>query len=120
VVIHLSEGEQSGAPKPDELQKFESYDGKDPRSLDRDKIAALLIESGMWTALRQRPFSKVPQPGTTCSALFVTAIDSNPLAADPAVIIAEQAEAFTLGLELVSKLTDGPTYVCIREGAKID
>ncbi len=120
IVIHLSESEQAGAPKSDELHKFETYSSKNPRSLGRDEIVALLVESGMWTALRKRPFSKVPEPSSSCSALFVTAIDSNPLAPDPSVVIGEQSDAFALGLELLSKLTDGPTYVCVRAGAKVD
>jgi Na+-transporting NADH:ubiquinone oxidoreductase subunit A len=120
LVIHLSESEQAGSPKPEELQRFESYTGKEPSTLDAEQIKALLVESGMWTALRTRPFSKVPQPDSSCSALFVTAIDSNPLAPDPAVVMADQGDAFVRGLKIVSKLTDGPTYVCVRDSSKID
>jgi len=46
--------------------------------------------------------------------VFVTAIDTNPLAPDPAVIISEASEAFVAGVKIVSKLTDGPTYLCTR------
>ncbi len=42
-----------------------------------------LTAAGLWTALRTRPFGKVPAPGTVPHSIFVQAIDTNPLAADP-------------------------------------
>ncbi len=120
IVIHLNEHEQAGSPRPEDLQKFDAFSAKKPQALEREELEALLVESGMWTALRERPYSTVPKPGSTPKALFVTAIDTNPLAADPAAVIAEEKEAFALGLELVSKLSAGTTYLCKRAGAQID
>lgn len=84
-----------------------------------DAIRAQLVESGLWTALRTRPFSKVPELDSQPAAIFVTAIDTNPLAADPAVIIAEQAEAFTLGQSLLAQLTAGTVFVCSAPDAQV-
>ena len=64
IVIDLSEGERRGAPADDEFAVFESYSGARPESLGRDAIRALLAESGLWTALRQRPFGRVPRRRT--------------------------------------------------------
>ena len=52
--------------------------------------------------------------------MFVTAIDTNPLAADPAVIIEAKKEAFAQGLEIVSKLTDGHVYLCTAVDSGIE
>lgn len=82
-------------------------------------IREQLILSGQWTALRTRPYSKVPAPESDASAIFVTAIDTHPLAADPAVIIAEQPEAFALGQDLLARLTQGKLYLCTAAGAQI-
>ena len=41
-------------------------------------VRALLVESGLWTALRTRPFSRVPAADAAPHALFVTAIDTRP------------------------------------------
>ncbi len=79
-------------------------------------ITAKLCASGLWTAFRTRPYSKMPQPGTKPSAIFVTAMDSEPLAGDAAVIIKDAGEAFAEGLKAVAKLTDGKTYLCQRDG----
>ncbi|MCB1703329.1 MAG: Na(+)-translocating NADH-quinone reductase subunit A [Halioglobus sp.] len=86
---------------------------------DAAAIREQLVRSGQWTALRTRPFSKVPAPASEAAAIFVTAMDTQPLAADPAVIIAEHAEAFALGQELLARLTQGKLYLCTAAGAQI-
>ncbi len=91
---------------------FDSYDANQLVSLDRDVVKKQLIDSGMWTALRTRPFSKVPAVDSSTKAIFVTAMDTNPLAADPEVVIKEQPEAFVAGLDVLSRLSDGQVYVC--------
>jgi len=83
-------------------------------NIDASDVRRIMIESGQWTYLRTRPFSRIPAPGDSPHSVFVTAIDTNPLAPDPAVIISEASEAFVAGVKIVSKLTDGPTYLCTR------
>ena len=78
-----------------------------------------LVESGLWTALRTRPFSKIPALESTPHAIFVTAMDTNPLAADPAVVIAENPEAFADGLTVLTHLTEGKVFVCKAGGSNI-
>lgn len=78
-----------------------------------------LVDSGLWTALRTRPFSKIPAVDTTAVAIFVSAMDTNPLAANPEVIINEQAEAFQNGLTILSCLTEGEVFVSKAPGANI-
>jgi Na+-transporting NADH:ubiquinone oxidoreductase subunit A len=86
---------------------------------DAAAIRENLVLSGQWTALRTRPFSKVPAPESDASAIFITAMDSHPLAADPTLIIAEQAEAFKLGQDLLARLTSGKLYLCVQAGAQL-
>ncbi len=82
-------------------------------------VAEKLCAAGLWTAFRTRPYSKMPSPGTKPAAIFVTAMDSEPLAADAAVIIADAGEAFAAGLAAVAKLSDGKTYLCHKDGEAI-
>ncbi|TMN71777.1 NADH:ubiquinone reductase (Na(+)-transporting) subunit A [Pseudoalteromonas sp. S1727] len=98
---------------------FDSFSAEQLSSLDREKAKEVLIQSGQWTALRARPFSKVAAVDANPSSIFVTAIDTNPLAADPAVIIAENAQAFEAGLAVVSRLTDGKVFVCKQAGSQV-
>jgi Na+-transporting NADH:ubiquinone oxidoreductase subunit A len=60
-----------------------------------------------------RPFGKVPPVEATPHAIFVTATDTQPLAARPEVIIAERPRDFERGLRLVAKLCPGTTYLCV-------
>ncbi|MCW8884642.1 MAG: Na(+)-translocating NADH-quinone reductase subunit A [Motiliproteus sp.] len=102
----------------DDAVEFAKYEADQLGQVTREQVVENLVESGLWTALRTRPFSKVPAPESTPSSVFVTAIDTNPLAGDPSVVIAEQKEAFTQGLEILSKLADN-TYVCKAPGAAV-
>ncbi|MFG0262732.1 MAG: NADH:ubiquinone reductase (Na(+)-transporting) subunit A, partial [Novipirellula sp. JB048] len=103
----------------DDRVEYEGVSGADPVAIGRDRIEKHLIESGLWTALRTRPFGKVPMPGTKPNSIFVQAIDTNPLAADPVVAIAGRKEQFSLGLVVLKQLTDGKVFVCKGEGAEI-
>jgi len=85
---------------------------------DRE-VQQQLIAAGLWPAFRTRPYSKVPVPGTEPAALFVTAIDTNPLAANPQIAISEKAAEFEAGLKVVRHLTNGKTYLCKAPGAQI-
>ncbi len=89
-------------------------DAKTPEGLVERLCAA-----GLWTAFRTRPYSKVPEPATRPVAIYVTAMDTEPLAADPAPIIAEEAAAFSAGMEAIATLSDGATYLCHEEGANV-
>lgn len=82
-------------------------------------IQEKLCQAGLWTSFLTRPYSKVPMPGTRPAAIFVTAMDTEPLAADPAAIIAAEADAFKAGLEAITKLSNGATYLCFADGAEV-
>lgn len=78
----------------------------------RDDVVRTLTESGLWTAIRARPFHRCPPPDTAPRSIFVTATDSEPLAPRPHVVIGEHAEEFADGVTILTRLTDGPVYVC--------
>ncbi len=103
----------------DDAETWEAVDPAKIASIGEDEIRKTLTESGLWTALRSRPFGRIPLPHTSPNSIFVTAINSTPLAADPALVILEDVEAFLAGIRLLSRLTTGPTYVCTRPGTDI-
>jgi len=114
VVIELSEGEKSGTP---EHANFASFTGAAATDLSSEQVRALLLESGAWTHFRTRPFGHSPAADAAPAAVFVNGMDSNPLAADPAVIMDGQKEVFDAGLTAISKLTTGPTFLCVAPGS---
>jgi Na+-transporting NADH:ubiquinone oxidoreductase subunit A len=95
----------------EEIQ-FEQVSAAALEKLGRQAIKDKLVKSGLWIALRTRPYSRSPAPESTPHSIFVTAIDTNPLAADPSIIINEYADDFKHGLTALSQLTDGNVFVC--------
>lgn len=102
----------------DEIE-FTQYSQDELAELAADKIRAQLVESGVWTAFRTRPFSKSPGINSEPSAIFVQAMDTNPLAADPVAALAEKESAFKAGLGILLKLTQGKVWLCKAPGAAI-
>jgi Na+-transporting NADH:ubiquinone oxidoreductase subunit A len=96
----------------DEAEVFPSWPDERLTALRRDQVTEALLASGLWTALRTRPYGKLPDPRSTPRAIFVTALDTNPLAARPEVVISQCPRDFANGLTVVAHLTDGPVYVC--------
>jgi len=103
----------------DRQREFTRHDVAELPTLSRQAVQAQLLESGLWTALRTRPFSKTPVPGTVPAAIFVTAMDTNPLSADPQPIILAQRQAFDAGLTILTRLTEGKVHVCQVGGGKL-
>ncbi len=105
------------AVEGDEHKTFTQYDAAQLTQLKRQDVVDNLVASGMWTSLRTRPFSKVPAIDTKPAAIFVSVMDTNPLAADPMVIIESQIDAFNNGLTVIKHLTEGELFVAYN-GAK--
>ncbi len=101
----------------DEYKSFKQYPTSEFDSLSREQVVENLVESGLWPAFRTRPFSKIPAIDSQPAAIFVSIMDTNPLAADPLVVIAEKAAAFNQGLSLIKHLTEGELFVAY-DGAK--
>lgn len=92
------------------------FGAADANAVTGDEIAAKLQQSGLWTAFRTRPYSKVPGGSDRPAAIFVTAMESEPLAPDAALVLQDKIEMFDAGLAAVAKLSEGKTYLCQRPG----
>ena len=86
---------------------FDPMQSEDPAAV-RD----ILLRSGTWTGFRTRPYDCVPDSSSTPRSIFVTAIDTRPLAADPNVVIAERQSDFETGMGVIGRLGDWPVYIC--------
>ncbi|MEX2132426.1 MAG: Na(+)-translocating NADH-quinone reductase subunit A, partial [Pseudohongiellaceae bacterium] len=95
----------------DEVQ-FKSYPDTAPAQIPEDEVIRMLVDSGLWTALRTRPYSKVPDPATRPTAIFVNAMDSNPLAVEPAGIIQAALSDFVRGVNVLARISAEGLYVC--------
>ena len=117
VVLQLDATELQGGH---DCVSFESYTGRHPSELTTEQARALLVESGLWASLRARPFGRVPAIDAKPHSLFVTAADSDPLAAEVDTVIAGNEPHFARGLEALAKVAAGaPVYVCKAKGSAV-
>jgi Na+-transporting NADH:ubiquinone oxidoreductase subunit A len=100
-------------------ETFNAWQPDELAGLNSTQVRDNLLASGLWLSFRTRPYSLVANPETEPHAIFVTAMDSSPLAADPAVIIAESPDDFANGLTVIAKLTPGKVFVCKAAGAAV-
>jgi Na+-transporting NADH:ubiquinone oxidoreductase subunit A len=98
---------------------FNSYAEHELPGLDRQAVAGLLLVSGLWTAIRTRPFSKVADPEGTPHSLFINTMDTNPFAPSAERIIKGKERHFVNGLTVLSRLTEGKVFLCTAPGENI-
>ncbi|MDR1278492.1 MAG: Na(+)-translocating NADH-quinone reductase subunit A [Treponema sp.] len=91
---------------------FPRYTDEELNQLPAETARENLRQSGLWTAFRTRPYSKTPALDAEPASIFVTAVDTQPLAADPALVIAEYKEDFLRGIKVLSRLTRGTVFIC--------
>ena len=103
----------------DEKITFPSYDADKLDSLSRQQVVDNLVDSGQWVSFKTRPYSKIPAIDSAPASIFVNAMDTNPLAADPQVIIAERQQDFANGLKVIAKLTEGSVNLCVEGNSSV-
>lgn len=106
VVVELDEDGDKGKDSIDFGSEL------DIDSLSRQMVVKKLVDSGSWTAIRRRPFEKVPEITAIPHSIFVNAMDTHPLAANQSIAIARNPDAFVNGISVISKLTEGDVFVC--------
>ncbi|HLF47395.1 MAG TPA: Na(+)-translocating NADH-quinone reductase subunit A [Chitinophagaceae bacterium] len=97
--------------------RYLHFNKLDPASSDRDQIKEILLNSGAWPFIRQRPFGTIANPAAKPKSIFISAIDTNPLAPDLDFIFQDGDADFQAGLDALQKLTDGKIHLNIKDGA---
>ena len=105
IVIEVSREEREG--RGADSVAFGSFSGRHPSGLSDDDVRELLVDSGLWVAIRARPFSRVADPQTRPHAIFVTAIDTEPFAPEVDVVLEGAHGSFERGVTALSRMTDG-------------
>lgn len=120
VVIDLSPAEAAGDADAVEYAELPAWTGKPADQLSDDDVRALLLQSGLWTGMRTRPFGRTPPPSTKPDIVLVPAIDTRPLAASPDVVLKDRMADFHQGLVALSKLCPDNCHLARAEGSTID
>ena len=121
VVNAINRGEKrkvlSVVVEADGKQESETF-ATDLAALSREELVKTLLDSGLWSLFLQRPYGVIPSPAVAPRAIFISAFDSAPLAADMAFVLEGEKENLQKGIEVLSKLTDGKVYVGLKSGVK--
>ncbi|MDR0989020.1 MAG: Na(+)-translocating NADH-quinone reductase subunit A [Prevotellaceae bacterium] len=99
-------------------QTHRVFDTKNADRMSADEVKNLLLESGLFAFIRQRPYDIIADPSSTPKAIFISAFDSNPLAPSFEFVLKGEEHHFQTGLDALAKL--GKTYLNIstRQQAK--
>ncbi|MFA8450497.1 MAG: Na(+)-translocating NADH-quinone reductase subunit A [Bacteroidales bacterium] len=107
--------------KADGKDSYEDFGAVDPNQLKAEEIKEKMLKSGVWSLLRQRPYSVVANPSVMPKAIVISGFDSSPLAPDYDLIVQGQKEVFQTGVNALKKLTQGKLYLNLsNQGCQAD
>lgn len=90
----------------DGKDEFIDYGKHDINVLTAEKVKSQLLDSGIWSFVRQRPYNVFANPKDTPKSIFVSGFDSSPLAANVDFVLQGKEKSFQTGLDVLSKLSD--------------
>ena len=99
----------------DKDTRYKNFSIVDVKDLTKESTTKILLESGLWSFIRQRPYGIIANPSQTPKAIFVSAFDSSPLAADTEFCLKGEEKHLQAGLEAMKKLTDGKVHISFRK-----
>jgi len=105
--------------KDEESLEFKSFSENELTKTTSDEVRKQLINSGMWTSFRTRPYSKIPPIDSSPSNLFISALDTQPLSPNQEKIINLKKESFDFGLLVLKKLLDCPIHISTVEDSTL-
>jgi len=94
--------------------EYEEFGKAEPRDLSRDEVVDKLLKSGLWSFIRQRPYSILANPQDEPKAIFISAFNTAPLAPDTDLVVKGEAENFQRGIDALSKLTSGTIHLNVN------
>ncbi len=99
----------------EKAEQFNSFSNEDLVSASSDSVRQQLISSGMWTAFRTRPYSKIPSVDSSPSNVFISVLDTEPLSPDPEKIVNPRIDDFNFGILVLKQLVDCPIHLSVSE-----
>lgn len=98
---------------------FKSFPADKLASLKREEVVENLVESGLWTSIRSRPFGKVADPSQQPKSIFVNCMDTNPLAPSVPELLKGREDSFRAGLQVINHLNEGTLFLVKAPGDEI-
>ena len=101
--------------KADEQQEKVDFGVKNVEKLSAAEIKDALLRSGLWLSLIERPYGIVANPSIRPKAIFVSAFNTAPLAADTEFALGSEFAQVQVGVNAIAKLTDGGVHISLDE-----
>lgn len=122
VVSAINRGEKrkvlSVTVTPAETQTYEAFPKLDAQKASRDEVVEVLLKSGLWPMIQQRPYGIIANPSDQPKAIFISAFDSSPLAPDYGFVLENEMEAVEAGIALMGRLTEGKVHLSMLKGSE--
>ena len=122
VVSAINRGEKrkvlSVTVTPAETQTYEAFPKLDAKNASRDEVVEVLLKSGLWPMIQQRPYGIIANPSDQPKAIFISAFDSSPLAPDYGFVLENEMEAVEAGIALMGRLTEGKVHLSMLKGSE--
>ena len=99
----------------DSSQKSKKFKTSKFENFKREDIIKSLLESGCWPFINQRPYSIIANPSDTPKSIFISAFNTAPIAADIQIVLDDQKNEFSTGIQVLRKLTDGNLNICVEK-----
>jgi len=95
----------------DDEQQYIDFGVQNPDLMSADQIKETLLKSGLWPWLVQRPYGIIADPAATPKAIFVSAFNTAPLAADAEFALGSEVAYIQRGVSALAKLTGGCVHI---------
>jgi len=102
----------------DAAEKFETHSAEEVKTFTFEQAKQVMLESGLWPTLRQRPFSKIADLDVMPKSIYISAVDSAPLQAATDMLLQGQEKNFQRGLGLLARLTEGKIHLSVSPETK--
>lgn len=100
--------------KADEKQEFVDFGVKKPAQMSASEIKEAILAAGLWPAITQRPYGIIANPDIKPKAIFVSAFNTAPLAANPEFALKDELDNIQTAINALAKLTDGGVHISLN------
>ena len=97
--------------RPSKEQKYIDFGKKEVEKLSADEVRTIMLESGLFGFIKERPYDVVANPNSKPKAIFVSGFDSNPLAGSFEFKLKGDEANFQTGLDALAKMAK--TYLSL-------
>lgn len=102
--------------KADLTQEYAEFDVSKVAERSREELLSLLLRSGFFALIQQRPYGIIADPTVTPRDIFITACYTAPLMPDALELLGEDKKYLQLAADVLSKLTTGSVYLGKKKG----